>query len=792
MPDLKSAIATPDAGKPVSIISSRASDSEFRHLANLTAAGIIGAAIVLIAIITFAATMANRSATERERILLQNAINRGILRALNEQKSVAWWDDAYTKTSGAGLDLNFIDTEFGIFLTETYGHDKIFILSPDDQPIYAYTGGARGLPSDFDSYRSVLEPIVEEARSGDMSHLAQRPDLFGETQGHYRTIGSPLQTARWTGHLISIDGKPAFVSAITIMPNIDMSLLKGTPSLLVSIIFVDDDYVGDIGRALLLPDLKLAAKPSEARDTICDPLDADDGSRIGYLMWTTARPGRVLTKIVLPLVIAGVLAVVLQATLMLRRLRSQSRSLALQEKRSRHAARHDALSGLPNRAHFADNLARVLQELATDTSGMRAIVAYIDVDRFKDVNDTLGHSAGDALIKQVAHRLQANVRSGDFIARYGGDEFAILWLSSDPRAPSILAERISRAFLNTIDIDGQSLAITTSIGIAVAPDNGTTVEDVMRHADIALYEAKNAGRNCAITFSEDMAQDVQERRAIELDLQTALAEDQFELAYQPIIASRTGAITGIEALLRWQHPARGFVSPGVFIPIAEQCGLMPQLGERVLARAMQDWHGWPHLEVSVNLSPAQFRQSDIAGLLERLAAKHAADPRHFVLEITEGVLMDAGERTRQILDAIRAMGFRMALDDFGTGYSSLAYLCNFRFDKIKIDRSFVSGLSRSQSFQTIVQAVISLGKGFGMTVVAEGVETESEVATMVRFGCSEMQGYYFARPMPREKLLELLRTHVAKPLMAPAREEVTSADDADLGDVPRSPVPLAG
>lgn len=792
MPDEKSTIPLLEAADSAPAVLPRASDSEFRRLANLTAAGIIGAAILLIAIITFAATMANSSATERERILLQNAINRGILRALNEQKSVAWWDDAYTKTSGTGLDLNFVDTEFGIFLTETYGHDKIFILSPDDQPVYAYAGGARGSPGDFDSYRSTLDPIVEEVRSGDMSRLAQRPDLFGETQGHYRTIGNALQTARWTGHLVSMDGKPAFVSVITIMPNVDMTLLKGTPSLLVSIIFVDDDYIADIGRALLLPDLKLAPNRADANDAISDPLDADDGARVGYLIWTTARPGRVLTKIVLPIVIAGVLAVALQATLMLRRLRKQSQSLALEEKRSRHAARHDALSGLPNRAHFADNLARVLQDLTTDAGGLRAIVAYIDIDRFKDVNDTLGHSAGDALIKQVAQRLQANVRAGDFIARYGGDEFAILWLSSDPRAASILAERISRAFLNTMDIDGQSLAITTSIGIAVAPDNGTTVEDVMRHADIALYEAKNAGRNCAITFSADMAQEVQERRTIELDLQTALAEDQFQLAYQPIISSRTGAITGIEALLRWPHPARGFVSPAVFIPIAEQCGLMPELGEHVLARAMQDWHAWPHLEVSVNLSPVQFRQSDIANILERNAAKYAADPRQFVLEITEGVLMDAGERTRKILDAIRAMGFRMALDDFGTGYSSLAYLCNFRFEKIKIDRSFVSGLSRSQSFQTIVQAVISLGKGFGMTVVAEGVETETEVATMVRFGCSEMQGYYFAKPMPREKLLELLRTHVPKPMPVRPHDEVNNADAGELRETPRQPISVAG
>lgn len=754
----------------------RPDESDLRHLMNLTAVGILAAGILLIAIITYAASTANSSATERERILVQNALNRGILRALNEQKSVAWWDEAYVKISGPETDLDFIDTEFGIFLTETYGHDRLFILSPQGQPVYAFANGARADASSFEAYKTVLAPVVEEALTG-ASKLVKRPDLFGDAHGHYRTIGDQLEKARWAGHILSVDGKPAFVAAITILPNIDMSLLKGAPHLLLSLIFIDDDYVSDVGRSLLLPDLRLSGTLERGGALVSDSLDADDGARMGFLSWTTGRPGRVLTNIILPLVILGVIAVALQARSMLNRLRSTSQTLAQQEKSSRHAARHDALSGLPNRAHFADNLSGVLESLKTGEQSERAIVAYLDIDRFKDVNDTLGHSAGDALIKQVAQRLQANVRSGDFIARYGGDEFAILWLSSDPRAPQILADRIARAFVNTIDIGGQSLAVTASIGIAVAPDDGQTCEDVMRHADIALYEAKNAGRNCAIIFSDDMATDVRERRAIELDLQAALAMDQFQLAYQPIISSASGAIVGVEALLRWPHPVRGFVSPAVFIPIAEQSGLMPALGERVLSRAMRDWHDWKHLEVSVNLSPVQFRQPDLLAMLQRLLDDNQADARHFVLEITEGVLMDAGERTRTILDTMRAMGFRMALDDFGTGYSSLAYLCNFRFEKIKIDRSFVSGLSRSQSFQTIVQAVISLGRGFGMTVVAEGVETETEVRTMTDFGCAQMQGYYFAKPMSREKLLETLATHVPHPLFA-VQQETAEAEAA--------------
>lgn len=734
----------------------RPSEGELRRLMNLTATGVAAAALLLVAVITYASWTANSSATAREEKLVENALNRGILRTLQEQKSVAWWDEAYEKISGGALDLEFAESEFGIFLTETYRHDMVFILAPDDSVEFAYAEGSRQTGRLFESHREALAPIVAEARNKADDSPRKRPDLFGDNRRHYRTIGVPLDPVGWSGQIRSINGLAAYVTAITILPNIDMTLLKGPPHLLVSVNILDDTYIAELGRSLLLDDLTLKTIPRTGSSIASVPLEADDGSTAGYLSWTTQRPGRALTTVVLPLVILGVIGVALQASAMLRRLRRTSSVLAQQEKSSRHAARHDALSGLPNRAHFAEHLQTALHRLKSDGSEQRVLVAFIDVDRFKDVNDTLGHSAGDQLIVEVGKRLQKHVRSGDFIARYGGDEFAILWMSADPRATSILAERIARALVGTIDIDGQPLTVTVSVGIAVAPENGTTVDELMRHADIALYEAKNAGRNRAVIFSNDMAEQVEERRAIEIDLQGALQSELLELAYQPIICCRSGMIVGVEALARWNHPTRGFVSPGVFIPIAEQAGLMPQLGEFVLRRAMQDWHYWPHLEVSVNLSPVQFRQTDLVALLYRLVNQYKITPSRFALEITEGVLMDAGERTRRVFDGVRAMGFRMALDDFGTGYSSLAYLCQFRFDKIKIDRSFVNGLSRSESFQTIIQSVISLGKGLGMRIVAEGIETECEALTMTSFGCTEMQGYYFAKPMPCERVREML------------------------------------
>jgi diguanylate cyclase (GGDEF)-like protein len=391
-------------------------------------------------------------------------------------------------------------------------------------------------------------------------------------------------------------------------------------------------------------------------------------------------------------------------------------------------------------------------------TGQRAVAAYIDIDRFKDINDTLGHEAGDQLIAAVAQRLVGRLRAQDFLSRFGGDEFAILCAPAGQEAAATLARRIAQAFESPFSVKGQNIRVTASVGLAIAPENGTSADELMRHADIALYEAKNQGRDRAVLFCTEMAKEVEHRRSIELALRHALEDDELELHYQPIISCQTGAVIGVEALLRWQHPIYGEMSPADFIPIAENAGLLPSLGEWVLNRAMTEAKKWPKLEVSVNLSPVQMRHVDLEGTLRRLIAEHGVDPRRFTLEITENVMLEATDRVNAILDAIRAMGFKTALDDFGTGYSSLSYLCTFRFDKIKIDRSFVARISEIDTSRTIIKSVVSLGRGLGMSIVAEGVETEFEAEMMTQFGCTELQGFYFSRPLTAEGMLEFLKT----------------------------------
>jgi diguanylate cyclase (GGDEF)-like protein len=735
----------------------------FRRLTRTIGVAIAFFGVILLAIIVYAGWSANKSAYEIERALLDNALNQSIARALNEQKSIAWWDDPVIKITDRVLDMEFTDANFGVFLTETYAHDEVYILNAKDHPIYAFGDSKTLDPSAFERRRPELDALIAEIRRDDRSKLKARPDMLTESGGGYRVL-TGFRVARWAGHIVSIDGRPAVVAGMTIVPNIDPTLLKGTPNLLLSITYIDEAFISEVGHSLLLADLTLAPQASKIDGIVSQAFVGDDGISVGFLNWTSRRPGRVLLTIILPLVAFGVLAAAVLANTILRRLRRTSEELAQREAQARHEAKHDALSGLPNRVHMVERIDGFLQNRLLATHDNRAVAAYLDVDRFKDINDTLGHDAGDQLIKLVAQRLNECLRSNDFLARFGGDEFVILCAPAGAEGRSALAERVAQAFALPFPIKGQNIRVTASVGIAVAPDNGLTADELMRHADIALYEAKDRGRDCAVVFSEEMARQVERRRAIELDLRTAIETDMLCLNYQPIISCNTGEIVGLEALLRWRHPLYGEMSPADFIPIAENAGLLPSLGEWVISHAMSDWKRWPHLEISVNLSPVQFRHVDLETTLRRLIAEYDVDPSRFTLEITEGVLLEATEHTNSILDALRSIGFKTALDDFGTGYSSLGYLCNFKFDKIKIDRSFVGRVSRVDISRTIVQSVVRIGRGLGMDIVAEGVETEFEAVMMTKLGCTELQGYYFSKPVDAEQMVELLNTFVPKPL----------------------------
>jgi diguanylate cyclase (GGDEF)-like protein len=413
-----------------------------------------------------------------------------------------------------------------------------------------------------------------------------------------------------------------------------------------------------------------------------------------------------------------------------------------------HMAHHDALTDLANRVLLGQRLKQALEQ------GAMFAVHHIDLDKFKAVNDTLGHQAGDTLLQDVSRRLRRLARASDTIARMGGDEFVILQGPiSDRSDAEALARDIVSALSAPVGLDGHQATASASIGIAIAPRDGVTSEQLLHNADLALYRAKSDGRGTHRFFEPAMDEEAQNRRALELDLRNGLAAGEFELHYQPIVKTDGREISGFEALIRWRHPKRGLVAPGSFIPLAEEIGLIVPIGAWVIRQACATASRWPnHLHVAINISAVQFRQPGLTDVIVGALAATGLDPGRLEIEITESVLIQDRDGALATLHQLRALGIRIAMDDFGTGYSSLTYLQCFPFDKIKIDRSFVGGVGNDAGSLSIVRAVAALAHGMGMTTTAEGVETDEQRDRVTAEGCAEMQGYLFSPPLPAAEI----------------------------------------
>jgi diguanylate cyclase (GGDEF)-like protein/PAS domain S-box-containing protein len=425
------------------------------------------------------------------------------------------------------------------------------------------------------------------------------------------------------------------------------------------------------------------------------------------------------------------------------------------EEKIHFMARHDALTKLPNRLEFQEELEKAL---VNAQRGESLGVLCLDLDRFKQANDTLGHPVGDRLLQAVAVRLQNCLRDGDVVSRFGGDEFSILQRNVEqPNGATALATRLIEVLDKSFDIDGNQVNIGVSIGISIAPADGTDVERLLRNADLALYRAKADGKGTFRFFEQAMDARMQARSKLEHDLRKGIVNKEFELYYQPVITLDTQKISGFEALLRWNHPERGLVLPGDFIPLAEEVGLIVPLGEWVLREACHQAAKWPNdIHVAVNLSPAQFKSRNIEQVVFSALAHSGLTPQRLELEITESVLLNEEEATLATLHKLRAFGVGIAMDDFGTGYSSLAYLRSFPFDKIKIDQSFIADLLTRKDSLAIVRAVTGLGTSLGMSITAEGVETVPQLERLKKEGCTEVQGYLFSPPRPASELAEMI------------------------------------
>jgi diguanylate cyclase (GGDEF)-like protein len=414
------------------------------------------------------------------------------------------------------------------------------------------------------------------------------------------------------------------------------------------------------------------------------------------------------------------------------------------EARIAYLAHHDPLTNLPNRAAFNDHLAATLEQAETEKGSFA--VLCIDLDRFKEVNDVFGHSVGDALLKEAAGRMQT-AAGGAFVARPGGDEFTVVMAEgAQPASAEILAERLLACATEDIVIDGHFLCFGLSIGVAIYPTDGLDTKTLLANADAALYRAKQDGRGTICFFAPDMDAQLRDRRALQNDLRSAIDRHELYLHYQPQ-ARIDGPIIGFEALARWRHPARGMVPPTKFIPIAEESGLIIAIGEWVLREACREAASWPlPLTIAVNLSPAQFKHGDLGSLVHSILLETGLSPARLELEITEGVLIDDFSRAVSILHRLKALGVRIAMDDFGTGYSSLSYLQSFPFDKMKIDKTFIANLQRNPQSAAIIRAMLGLGRGLGLPIMAEGVETPEQLAFLRAERCDAVQGFLVGYP----------------------------------------------
>jgi diguanylate cyclase (GGDEF)-like protein len=419
-----------------------------------------------------------------------------------------------------------------------------------------------------------------------------------------------------------------------------------------------------------------------------------------------------------------------------------------------HMAHHDPLTDLPNRVRLRERLEEALHHVRR---GDQLAVLYLDLDHFKSVNDTLGHSVGDALLKTVARRLLGCVRDTDTVARLGGDEFAVIQTAlQQPTDAAKLATRIREELQQPYDLEDHQVPADVSIGISIAPSDSLDPDQLLKNADMALYRAKSDGRGTFRFFEPEMDECVKARRTLELDLRKAIVNGEFELYYQPLVNLEQKEISCCETLLRWHHTARGMVPPADFIPLAEETGLINQIGEWVLRRACKEAATWPgHIAVAVNLSPVQFKNQSLALLVASALADASLPAHRLELEITEAVLLQSNEATLTTLRQIQQLGVRVAMDDFGTGYSSLSYLRSFPFDKIKIDRSFIKDIADKEDSSAIVQAVTELADRLHMATTAEGVETVEQLEKIQALGCTEMQGYLFSRPLPAQDIIRL-------------------------------------
>ncbi len=734
--------------------------------------------VTLVALLTFTAalaggvihatTAADEATEAHEQRLVSNYLGvamRGLLAAQSIQLT---WDEALRAVGGQGrpLDTDWADTNLGQFLSNTAHADRLFLVAPDGRLLRGWRDGMPANPASFEPIAHGVRRVLADLPAN--RSLSGRPAAVRAlADTHWPVDGRGRPLSRWHASLVDYAGRPAMMAVIPIVPDVRYDLLKRTPNHVVSLRYLDAAVLAECADALMLHDLRFSSAPPAVPARNRFALTSRDGRTLGWLSWRPNHVGPIVRARTVPMLAAYLvvyLIVLVLGWFMVRGAVRLARELAASEAQAQHHALHDPMLGLPNHTYVMQRLAAMLADVSgqCDAGGEQILLAYFDIDHFKAVNESIGHHAGDDLLVQIVARLRGQMNPGDVLGRLASDEFVLLRrgcaTGTGRDQADALGSWLMSTFAEPFPVFGQSVAVTTSCGVSWAPEQATEAKALLRNADIALFRAKQRGRARYRRFTRDMDATIRWRQDMEIELRRAIAQDGLTMAYQPIVNVADGSIASFEALLRWHHRDRGEISPGTFVPVAEQCGLMPLLGDWVLRRVFADSHAFGGAEISVNLSPLQLVARDFLPGLKTLMRENKVDPTRFTFEITEGVLLDSTDRVMSLLGELQDMGLRIALDDFGTGYSSLAYLRAFQFDRIKIDRSFVQGIETDTDAQSILRAIVALGRTLRMKVVAEGVETTLQQQLVQSAGCQLIQGHLYWRALTPEQVIALLAT----------------------------------
>jgi len=693
---------------------------------------VVAIVCVVVAVLT-SARRADEVSAGREQSLLQDAIVGKGTRLLRELESAAATERATSRIRNT-YDSQWVARR-AQWLIDFYNEDVVAVVDGNDRITYTL----------FRAPADAASVDLGAQIASTLNLLRGRLDAVPEHAVAVLAKQDPAKPGRGTALIQRFMDRPAIVGAVAVGTETDLAAGNARAPIMVAVRYIDAAMLKEIGERLQLTNLRKIDDPAPpAGERAVEFADAQ-GNAIARFAWEPTRPGGKILGSVLPFIAVALGGFILLVGLVLRYMRRSAEEIRAGESQLRHLALHDPVCGLPNRIYFGERLETVINDVRA--GGETAAVFYIDLDHFKDVNDTLGHHIGDELILNVTQRLSHIMRGEDLVARLGGDEFAIIThCASDSYSLQAIAGRIIAAVCAPYMISGHNIIIGASIGIAAIDRRARDAADILRYADMALYRAKNEGRNRACIYDAAMDADLSNRKLLEGDLLYAIKNDGLKAAYQPIMNSSGEKVIGVEALARWNHPTIGEIPPSQFIPIAEHSGLIIDLGEWMLRRACLDGRAWPNLTIAVNVSPLQFRRSDFVEVVERILVETDFDANRLELELTESTLLGNLDTAELSMLRLKAIGVRFALDDFGTGYSSLLYLRRFPFDKLKIDSSFVRSIEKAPDAAAIVHAVVSLGRGLGMKVTAEGVETAEQHLFLRAAGVHSMQGYRFGKP----------------------------------------------